>query len=84
MAQMAAFTLAGHETTASTITWLLYELARNPDVQEKLRTEIAEKRAEVNARGDQDFTPEDLDSMELLQAVISVRALTIPTQRKLV
>ena len=48
ISQMAAFTLAGHETTANTITWLLYELAKNPDIQNKLRIEIQEKRAEVS------------------------------------
>ena len=74
ISQMAAFTLAGHETTANTITWLLYELAKNPDIQNKLRIEIQEKRAEVMARGDQDFTLDDLESMELLQAAISVSA----------
>ncbi|KIJ43538.1 hypothetical protein M422DRAFT_169828, partial [Sphaerobolus stellatus SS14] len=28
--------LAGHEITASTMTWLLDELSRNEDIQEKL------------------------------------------------
>ncbi|EKM52320.1 uncharacterized protein PHACADRAFT_260638 [Phanerochaete carnosa HHB-10118-sp] len=70
VSQMAALTLAGHETTANTITWLLWELAKHPEYQQKLRDEIALKRAEINARGDVDFTMDDLESMEYLQAAL--------------
>lgn len=73
ISQMAAFILAGHETTASTTTWLLYELARHPEFQEKMRAEVVLKRAEVSARGDSEFTMEDLESMSYLQAALKVR-----------
>ena len=69
---MATLTMAGHETSAHTMAWLLWELATHQEFQEKLRAEILEKRAEVNERGDQDFTIEDLESMELLQAALTV------------
>ncbi|KAF5285149.1 hypothetical protein FQA39_LY16838 [Lamprigera yunnana] len=39
-AQCFIFFLAGYETTASAITFCLYELAANPDKQQKLREEI--------------------------------------------
>ena len=71
--QMFAMTLAGHETTANTVTWLLWELARHAGIQDQLRQEIAEKRAEVTANGSYDFALDDLESMPLLQAVIKVR-----------
>ncbi len=32
--------LAGHETTATALTWTWYALSQNPEVEEKLRTEI--------------------------------------------
>lgn len=32
--------LAGHETTANTLTWTLYLLSQNPDSAEKLRQEV--------------------------------------------
>ena len=42
--QIAAFSidflLAGYETTANTLSYTTYLLAMNPDVQEKLQTEI--------------------------------------------
>lgn len=39
-AQGIQFLGAGFETSASTISFILYELAINPDVQDKLRNEI--------------------------------------------
>lgn len=39
-AQVFTFMLAGHETTSVSMMWTLYELARHPDVAEKIRDEI--------------------------------------------
>ncbi|KAJ7754371.1 cytochrome P450 [Mycena maculata] len=40
IAQLPAFFVAGHETTSTATAWALYALARNPAVQQKLRTEL--------------------------------------------
>ncbi|KAL9967756.1 hypothetical protein ACROYT_G026048 [Oculina patagonica] len=42
VAQAVIFLLAGYETTSNTLAFTLYHLAVNPDVQDKLRTEIKE------------------------------------------
>ncbi|XP_028678749.1 cytochrome P450 4F3 [Erpetoichthys calabaricus] len=36
------FMFAGHDTTASALCWILYNLAQHPDYQEKCRSEINE------------------------------------------
>jgi len=41
-AQVLTFLGAGHETTASGMAWVLWELAKNQRVQKKLRTECQE------------------------------------------
>ncbi|KAJ3128994.1 hypothetical protein HK098_002845 [Nowakowskiella sp. JEL0407] len=40
MSEMFGFFLAGHETTANTLTWAILELTSHPDVAEKLRNEV--------------------------------------------
>ncbi|KAL8913112.1 MAG: hypothetical protein Q9171_002006 [Xanthocarpia ochracea] len=38
--QMMTFLAAGHETTASALTWAIYLLAKHPRIQERLREEV--------------------------------------------
>ncbi len=38
--ELVTFMLAGHETTATALTWAWYLLARNPDVEAKLHEEL--------------------------------------------
>jgi cytochrome P450 len=63
---------AGHETTSNTITWALLELAKQPEIQSRLRAEIRETEAAIHARGDADFTIADFDSMPYTTAVMKV------------
>lgn len=37
---LASLVVAGYETTASTVDFTLYELAKNPECQQKLRDEL--------------------------------------------
>ena len=39
--QVAAFLVAGFESTANSVSWALYEIARHPEVQAKLAAELA-------------------------------------------
>jgi cytochrome P450 len=56
--------LAGHETTASALTWTLYLLGRHPGAQERLR-------AEVSALDGRPPTSGTLPSLSYTRAVIS-------------
>ena len=69
---MQTLTLAGHETTASTLSWLLYELAHKPKFQARVRDEIRAARAQVSARGDSRFNMDDLDGMTTVVNAIKV------------
>ncbi|KAK0229262.1 cytochrome P450 [Armillaria nabsnona] len=64
--QLATFVLAGHDTTANTMAWLLYELSLHPEDQAKIRGEISQ--AKLNAPGA--LTSNDYDSMLWLNACI--------------
>ncbi len=41
-AQVFTFLFAGHETTGVSMSWTLYELAKYPEIQEKIRKEANE------------------------------------------
>jgi cytochrome P450 len=51
--ELIAFMLAGHDTTATTLTYALWALGRHHDKQDKVR-------AEAIAIGDRELTPEDI------------------------
>ncbi|KAF8901275.1 cytochrome P450 [Mucidula mucida] len=64
-AQMGTFTFAGHDTTANTLAWLLYELSRHPEDQDKIRREISQVRPDTGV-----LTSSDYDAMPWLNASI--------------
>ncbi|KAJ7817165.1 cytochrome P450 [Mycena olivaceomarginata] len=70
LAQMQTIMVAGHETTANTMSWTLFELTKHPDVQEKLRAEIQATESVIYARGDTEFTASDFESMAYTTAVM--------------
>lgn len=64
--QLVAVLLAGRDTTASTLSWTLYELGRHPEVVARLRDEI------LSAVGpDRTPTYADLKGMRYLQSVMN-------------
>ncbi|KAK0186135.1 cytochrome P450 [Armillaria mellea] len=64
--QLATFIIAGHDTTANTMAWLLYELSLHPEDQAKIREEIARTKEDTLGA----FTSNDYDSMIWLNACI--------------
>ncbi|KAK4877921.1 hypothetical protein RN001_010427 [Aquatica leii] len=65
-AQCLAFFVAGYETSSSTLTFALYELAKNVDVQRKTREEVLR----VMSQHDGILTYEAIEKMKYLGQVV--------------
>ncbi|KIY62751.1 cytochrome P450, partial [Cylindrobasidium torrendii FP15055 ss-10] len=68
LSQAATMILAGHETSASTLTWILYELSARLDIQTKIREEISSIRDRYPVKGE--VAVHEYEGMETLNAVI--------------
>ncbi|KAJ9640397.1 hypothetical protein H2201_002556 [Coniosporium apollinis] len=66
--QLMTFLAAGHETTASSLTWAVYLLCRHPDVQRRLREEIRAGLSSISDPAAQ-ITSTDIDRLPYLNAV---------------
>ncbi|XP_061399994.1 probable cytochrome P450 6t3 [Musca vetustissima] len=63
--QVAIFLLAGFETSSSVLGFILYELAKQPDIQQKLRQELKEGFGEKT-----ELSYEELQALPYLQMVL--------------
>ncbi|KIY74189.1 cytochrome P450 [Cylindrobasidium torrendii FP15055 ss-10] len=61
--QVPTFFVAGHETTASSLVWMMYALTRAPHVQEKLRQELLSVPTDT-------LSFDDLSALPYLDAVM--------------
>lgn len=66
ISQAAVFLTAGFETSSSTMTFTLYELAKRPDLQERLRQEINEAFLQENGT----LSYETITTLEYLGMVV--------------
>lgn len=77
LAEMAAqtfvFFIAGFETSSTTMSFALYELALQPQLQERLRSEVVDSFARYN----NEFTYECLQEMEYMDQVVAGKLITI-------
>lgn len=67
VAQCFAFITAGFETSSTTMTFLLYEVALHPDIQQRLRNEITQMLDKHN----NEVTYDGLQELTYLDMVIS-------------
>ncbi|WAR13353.1 CP3A5-like protein [Mya arenaria] len=72
------FMIAGFDTTASTLSWLVYDLVTHPDIQDKLIAEIDEKLAGEEPNYDNVF------GMSYLDMVVSETLRMHPVAPKLI
>jgi len=70
MAAITTFTLAGHETSSLTVTWVLAELSRRPEVQAKLRRELRSAKNKALEEGRDELDADELMALPYLDAVL--------------
>lgn len=70
--QMSTMVVAGHETSSTLLSWILYELAKDPEhsVQQKLREEVTAARKAAVERGDEELSADELLALPFLDAVV--------------
>ena len=73
--ELIVFMLAGHDTTATTLTYALWALGRHPDMQGKVR-------AETDAVGDLEITPYDVPRLRYTVLVLHVELRLCPPGRR--
>lgn len=56
----------GYETSSTALAWALYDLAANPDIQERLHEEVIE----VLKRNDDNLSHEMIQEMTYLESVL--------------
>ncbi|XP_067276136.1 cytochrome P450 3A40-like [Pseudorasbora parva] len=78
LSQSFVFILGGYETTSTTLTFLLYNLATNPDSLEKLVEEI-----DTNFPLDSSITYDALMKMDYLEMAINESMRLLPTAPRL-
>jgi cytochrome P450 len=61
--ELIVFMVAGHDTTATTLTHALWQLGRHPRIQDRVANEVAEL-------GDREITPADLPRLEFTKQVL--------------
>uniref|UniRef100_A0A671SRH2 unspecific monooxygenase n=1 Tax=Sinocyclocheilus anshuiensis TaxID=1608454 RepID=A0A671SRH2_9TELE len=78
LSQSLVFILGGYETTSTTLTYLLYNLATNPDCLEKLLEEI-----DTNFPPDTPITYDALMKIDYLEMAINESMRLLPTTPRL-
>ncbi|PVG01515.1 cytochrome P450 [Serendipita vermifera] len=77
LGEIPTFMIAGHETTATTLTWCLLELSKYPRIQARLREEVlnafpvleGDGQLGSEAGAEEEITPESVNALPYLEAV---------------
>ena len=67
MAQALTFLTAGYETSGSTLSFALYEIALHPEIQQSVRAEILQVLSEHDGK----LTYDGMQGMSYLDRVVS-------------
>ena len=67
MAQALSFLIGGYETSSTTLSFALYELAMHPEIQQSLRAEIVQVLSKHGGK----LTYDGIKDMSYLDRVVS-------------
>ncbi|KAF2167943.1 hypothetical protein M409DRAFT_65982 [Zasmidium cellare ATCC 36951] len=76
--QMMTFLAAGHETTASALTWAIYQLCNFPKIQDRLREELRSSLPSIKDHNST-ITAQQIESLPYLNAVCNEILRFIPS-----
>ncbi|RIB21091.1 cytochrome P450 [Gigaspora rosea] len=74
ISQVMTLLIAGHETTSTSLSWTLYFLAKNPDIQDRLRKEVLEVFTDRNHFP----TFDEIEQLKYLECVFKETLRIIP------
>ncbi|KAH8254076.1 hypothetical protein KR032_008330 [Drosophila birchii] len=80
LAQCFVFFIAGSDPSSATIQYALYELAKNPHIQDKVRSEVEE----VLERYDQELSFESINDLKYLSMVVDETSRLYPIASHLI
>ncbi|KAF0509342.1 cytochrome P450 [Gigaspora margarita] len=74
LGQVMTLLIAGHETTSTVLSWVLYFLAKNPDAQDRLRKEV------LDVLADRDHMPtfDEIEHLKYLECVFKETLRIVP------
>ncbi|CAG8813020.1 43974_t:CDS:2, partial [Gigaspora margarita] len=74
LGQVMTLLIAGHETTSTALSWVLYFLAKNPDAQDRLRKEV------LDVLADRDHMPtfDEIEHLKYLECVFKETLRIVP------
>ncbi|CAD6586001.1 MAG: hypothetical protein CYPHOPRED_003360 [Cyphobasidiales sp. Tagirdzhanova-0007] len=78
MGQVATFIMAGHDTSSTTVAWILMYMSTRPEIQKKLREEVQRAKAKAATEDRSELKHEEISSLPYMDAVVKETLRCVP------